>query len=115
MRITVPDAGAAVAQAAAAGYNLRRLDGQTVTVALDETTELYDVDALLRALNGGKDAGFSAASLAEEVRGGTWFVEFAIRQDHRRAAFAAMFHRSAGPRLIWADMTCFCNCQAWEM
>ena len=63
-----PDAAGAVAQAAAAGYNLRPLDDKTVTVALDETTELYDVDALLRALNGGKDAGFSAASLAEEVR-----------------------------------------------
>ena len=71
VRITVPDAADAVAKAEAAGYNLRRLDGKTVTVALDETTELYDVDALLRALNGGKDAGFSAESLAGEVRGST--------------------------------------------
>jgi hypothetical protein len=68
VRIGVPDAGAAVADAAAAGANLRRLDGQTVTVALDETTELPDVDALLRALNGGKDPGFTAESLAGEVR-----------------------------------------------
>ena len=57
-----------VAAAAAGGVNLRRLDGQTVTVALDETTELGDVDALLRLLNGGKEPGFSAASLAEEVQ-----------------------------------------------
>lgn len=68
VRITVPDAGAAVAAAAAGGANLRRLDDRTVTVALDETTELADVDELLRLLNGGKDPGFSAASLADEVR-----------------------------------------------
>ena len=71
VRITVPDAADAVAKAEAAGYNLRRLDDKTVSVALDETTELYDVDALLRALNGGKDAGFSAESLAGEVRHST--------------------------------------------
>ncbi|KAK9846586.1 hypothetical protein WJX81_007159 [Elliptochloris bilobata] len=67
VRIMVPDAAAAVAAAAAGGANLRLLDSKTVTVAMDETTELADVDELLRLLNGGKDPGFSAASLAEEV------------------------------------------------
>ena len=32
---------------------------------------MYDVHALLRALHGGKDAGYSAKSLAGEVRHST--------------------------------------------
>jgi glycine dehydrogenase len=57
-----------VKSAAEAGMNLRLLDAGAITISLDETTTLGDVDALLAVLNGGKAAGFSAESLAESVR-----------------------------------------------
>ena len=52
----------------AQGVNLRLLDSSHVTISLDETTSIEDVDHLLTVLNGGKPAGFSAESLAESVR-----------------------------------------------
>lgn len=67
VRISVGDAGKVVADAAAKGVNLRQLDASTITVALDETTRLEDVDELLAILNGGSAPGFSAESLAGEV------------------------------------------------
>ena len=48
--------------------NLRKLDAKHVTIALDETTTLEDVDALLAVLNGGKAAPFTAEALAPSVR-----------------------------------------------
>lgn len=57
-----------VKSAAEQGVNLRLLDSGSVTISLDETTTLPDVDQLLSVLNGGKAAGFSAESLAESVR-----------------------------------------------
>jgi hypothetical protein len=68
VRISVGDAAKVVAAAAAEGVNLRKLDDGTITVSLDETTKLADVDQLLRILNGGSAPGFSAESLAPEVR-----------------------------------------------
>ena len=68
IRIAVGDAAKVVADAAAKGVNLRQLDGSTITVALDETTRLEDIDELLAILNGGSAPGFSAESLAGEVR-----------------------------------------------
>lgn len=68
VRIEVGDAAKVVAAAAAEGVNLRQLDASTITVALDETTQLQDVDQLLAILNGGSAPGFSAESLAAEVR-----------------------------------------------
>ena len=68
VRIAVGDAGKVVADAAAKGVNLRQLDGSTITVALDETTRLEDIDELLAILNGGSAPGFTAESLAGEVR-----------------------------------------------
>ena len=67
VRIDVGDAAKVVAAGVAEGVNLRQLDASTVTVALDETTRLEDVDQLLRILNGGSAPGFSAESLASEV------------------------------------------------
>lgn len=67
VRIEVGDAAKVVAAGAAKGVNLRQLDASTITVALDETTRLEDVDQLLRILNGGSAPGFSAESLASEV------------------------------------------------
>jgi glycine dehydrogenase len=69
VRIKVGDAAKVVAAGVAEGVNLRQLDASTITVALDETTRLEDVDQLLRILNGGSAPGFSAESLASEVGG----------------------------------------------
>lgn len=63
----VEDAAGVAAAAVAAGYNLRLMDGGRVSIALDETTTLADVDALLAVLNGGKQPGFTAESLADGV------------------------------------------------
>ena len=41
-----------------------------MTVSLDETTTLADIDQLLAILAGGRDPGFSAESLAPSVDGG---------------------------------------------
>jgi len=49
------------------GVNLRLLDDSSVTISLDETTSIADVDHLLAVLNSGKAADFSAESLAESV------------------------------------------------
>lgn len=64
----VGDAAKLVKSAAEQGMNLRLLDSSSVTISLDETTTLGDVDELLAVLNGGKAAGFSAESLADSVR-----------------------------------------------
>lgn len=63
--IGVGDAAAVVARGAAAGINLRQLDAAHVTVSVDETTTLEDLDALLDVLRGGP--GPAAAKLAEAV------------------------------------------------
>lgn len=60
-------AAALVAAAAAQGCNLRLLDADTVTVSLDETTSLADVDQLLAILAQGRTVGFTAASLAGQA------------------------------------------------
>ena len=46
------------------GCNLRVMDANTVTIAVDETTSLADVDQLLRILAMGKAVPFTAESLA---------------------------------------------------
>lgn len=65
--INVKGAAALVKEAAQQGVNLRLLDDSHITISLDETTSIADVDHLLKVLNGGKAAGFSAESLAESV------------------------------------------------
>ena len=57
-------ANALLAAAAAAGCNLRLLDPDHVTIALDETTSLADVDQLFKILALGKAVPFTAESLA---------------------------------------------------
>ena len=67
VRIDVGDADKIVQAAVAEGCNLRKLDGSTITVSLDETTRIEDIDQLFKILNGGSAADFSAESLASEV------------------------------------------------
>ncbi|CAL5222662.1 g5059 [Coccomyxa viridis] len=67
VRIDVGDADKIVQAAVAEGCNLRKLDGSTITVSLDETTRVEDIDQLFKILNGGSAADFSAESLASEA------------------------------------------------
>ncbi len=62
-RVSDPDA--VHAAAGAAGFNLRRHPDGRVGVALDERTEMAEIDALLRVFAGG-DPGFRAADVATE-------------------------------------------------
>jgi len=68
--ITVGDAAKVAKTAEQHGMNLRVMDAKTVGISIDETTTLADVDALLKVLNGGKAAPFTAASLAPSVQAG---------------------------------------------
>lgn len=68
VRIGVTDARLLSKKAVDEGVNLRVLDDKTLTMSLDETTTLADIDQLLFILNNGKRPGFSAESLAEKVR-----------------------------------------------
>ena len=61
------DAAAVCAEARKLRMNFRPLDGKRVTIALDETTTLEDVDDILAALNGGRRADKGAAALAADV------------------------------------------------
>ncbi|KAK9819612.1 hypothetical protein WJX72_000294 [[Myrmecia] bisecta] len=70
VRINVGDAAKVCAEAVKHGINLRQLDASCITVALDETTTLGDVDALFAVLNKGKQAGITAESLAPQVEAG---------------------------------------------
>jgi len=59
---------AAVMQAAVAeGCNFRMMDSSTISIALDETTTIADVDQLFRILAAGQSVPFSAAELAPQV------------------------------------------------
>ena len=67
VRIDVGDADKMMQQGLEAGVNLRKLDGSSVSIALDETTMIEDVDTLFSVLNGGSKPDFDALSLAEQV------------------------------------------------
>ncbi|KAG2453334.1 hypothetical protein HYH02_001558 [Chlamydomonas schloesseri] len=64
------DADKYVALALNEKINIRKLNNNTISLAFDETSSVADVDALLRVLNCGRDAPFTAASLAPAVDGG---------------------------------------------
>merc|ERR1719238_2555976 len=66
VRVNVGDAAKVVAAAEAAGINIRQLDAECITVSMDETTSLEDLDALFAVLGGGS-APFTAESLASSV------------------------------------------------
>lgn len=67
--LEVGDATRVAADAVKAGVNLRVLNPTSVSVSLDETTTLEDVDQLFHILAGGRDPGFTAESLAPELSG----------------------------------------------
>ena len=67
VRVDVGDSEKVMQAALKASVNLRQIDGSTVSIALDETTMLEDVDTLFSVLNGGSKPDFDALSLAEKV------------------------------------------------
>lgn len=67
VKIEVSDAELICKKATDNGVNLRPLDVSTVTISLDETTTIADIDQLLFILNNGNQPGFKAESLAEQV------------------------------------------------
>lgn len=67
VRVDVGDADKVMQEGLKAGVNLRKLDSSSVSIALDETTMIEDVDTLFSVLNGGSKPDFDALSLAEKV------------------------------------------------
>ncbi len=63
--VTVPvdDAAAVHRRAVSAGINLRRIDGATVGISLDETTTAADVSTLWRVVSGRDEVGFTVADI----------------------------------------------------
>jgi glycine dehydrogenase len=61
--VPVADAAAVHGRATAAGFNLRRIDGGSIGISLDETTTPDDVEILWRIVSGRADPGFTADSL----------------------------------------------------
>jgi glycine dehydrogenase len=68
--IDVGDAAKFVALGAAHQMNFRKIDATTISIAIDETTLLSDVDDLFTVLNSGTTAAFSAESMAPSVQAG---------------------------------------------
>lgn len=67
VKVGVPDAISISNAALKKGVNLRVLDQKTITVSMDETTSLEDVDELFQIFANGKPVKFTAESLAAEV------------------------------------------------
>eukprot|EP00250_Pteridium_aquilinum_P021814 c25232_g2_i1 orf=417-3452(+) len=67
VKVGVPDAHAVADAARKKGVNLRVLNEKALTVAMDETTTLEDVDELFHIFANDKKISFSAQSLASEV------------------------------------------------
>lgn len=65
--IGVDSADKVLSTAVSHGVNLRKIDATTVSISVDETTTLEDVDELFAILNGGKAPNFTAESLAPTV------------------------------------------------
>eukprot|EP00249_Psilotum_nudum_P016334 c25771_g1_i1 orf=526-3642(-) len=67
VKVTVSNAKEVTDAAVKEQVNIRALDDHTVTVSIDETTTLEDVDQLLKIFAGGKPVKFKAESLVPEV------------------------------------------------
>ncbi|KAF1886331.1 hypothetical protein Lal_00045563 [Lupinus albus] len=68
VKVKVAHTSAIADEAYKSEINLRTINGNTITVAFDETTTLEDVDKLFKVFAGGKPVSFTAASLAPEVQ-----------------------------------------------
>ena len=86
VKIDTPHAKAICDAAVTAGYNFRQLDEGTVSVALDETTELSDVNTVLEvfAMCNGATLSQSVEQLAAGVTGGVVGGGAADQTAHER-------------------------------
>ncbi len=80
--VTVPDADASLRAAAAAGFNLRRVDATTVGISLDETTRPQDVAALLGVFGASMPATATAADFGPLARTSS-FLTHPVFHMHR--------------------------------
>jgi hypothetical protein len=64
--------------------NIRKLDKDHISLSFDETTVLADIDDLFKALNGGKAANFTAASIAPSVGRGLHSSTFRLNVSTSR-------------------------------
>lgn len=70
LKVTVADVKTADAiehAARAAKFNLRRIDGHSLGISLDETTSVHELDQLFQIFAGGKAVDFTAASIAQSL------------------------------------------------
>ena len=67
VKVGVKDAVFIANKATDEGVNLRQLDDKTLTISIDETTTLEDIDQLLYILNNSNRPDFTAESLAGQV------------------------------------------------
>ncbi|GMH32889.1 hypothetical protein BSKO_00723 [Bryopsis sp. KO-2023] len=63
----VGDANKLLAAAESEGVNLRKLNDTMISISIDETTSIADVDHLFKILNGGKSPNFTTESIASSV------------------------------------------------
>lgn len=68
VQIVTPQAGQIIKAAENLGINFRKLNDKTLVVALNETVHLKDLEDVLKALNLGKEPGFSVQELAREQK-----------------------------------------------
>eukprot|EP01026_Neomeris_dumetosa_P003920 TRINITY_DN1104_c0_g1_i2.p1 TRINITY_DN1104_c0_g1~~TRINITY_DN1104_c0_g1_i2.p1 ORF type:complete len:1060 (-),score=183.43 TRINITY_DN1104_c0_g1_i2:273-2987(-) len=68
--IKVGDADKFVQAALKEEVNIRKFDAQHISVSMDETTTIEDVNLLFKILNGGSAPAFSVSTLAPEVENG---------------------------------------------
>jgi glycine dehydrogenase len=91
VRVTVRDSAAILAAGVKLGINLRALDGQTVCVSVDETTD--DLTAILAAFNGGQRPDFSAAQLGS---GGDYPASLARTSSYLTHPVFNSYHTETG-------------------
>ncbi len=68
LKITGLNADSVISAAESMGINLRKLDAQSVTISLNETTTLKDIEDVLKAFNKGAAVGFSVTEMAQQQK-----------------------------------------------
>ncbi len=106
--IRVPGRAADVCRRALmAGYNLRRVDDDTVAVALDETTTAADVDALLEAFGSEATtddlAGRAPERIPDGLRRDSEFLTHPVFHEHRSETAMLRFLRRLSDRDVALD------------
>ncbi len=99
--VQLPSSDAVLKQAAARGFNLRRLDDRRVAISLDETTTLDEVRQLL-AIFGAPDKGPRPASLLGFERTSAFLTHPVFNQFHSETELLRYIFRLQGRDLSLA-------------